>query len=542
MIKRDLCDALTERIFQLEAQLKVKDSLLEAKDSLLEAKDSQIEAKDSQIKAQGTLLQRKEERIVYLERLLWGGKKDKLIKQSEEGPTLFDDLFKKAYLEKQQEIQTTIDEVEQEATKRKQRRKSAPNRPSKYSYIGLEEEHRTVYPEGINLEEYDKIGSDVTRILHYTDPRIWVECIHRPILRAKAEKQSITPSILQHPAPSPIIGGNHVGADFLSKLIIDKYAYHIPEYRQVSMLAELGAKLPTSTINNWVHAVANKLYPLYETLIEHILNSSTYLQIDEVPWRIADRKESSCRKGYAWQFRDASPQSVGTYFYYHKGSRRGEIVRSQLKDYNGAAQTDGYAVYDYFEQSSNVIHLGCMAHVRRKFIEAQRSHPQEAAQAIKLISYLYIIEENLKERNATEQEIAQERKEKAIPIMNQMEKWMEYVSLRCTSDDLLGKALDYAYKLWPRLKHYCDDGRYQIDNNAVERGQRPSVMGRKNYLFSKNDRGAEDNAIIYSLLGSCDIAGINKRQWLTHVLNALSKEDPESDLLHLLPCNFKSSK
>ena len=150
-----------------------------------------------------------------------------------------------------------------------------------------------------------------------------------------------------------------------------------------------------------------------------------------------------------------------------------------------------------------------MAHVRRKFTDAQTSHPTEAAKAVEYISLLYTLEENLRSRGASFEEIARERQAKAIPIMDAMEEWMKGASLKCGPSDPLGKALDYAYKLWPRLRRYALDGRYQIDNNAVERGQRPSVMGRKNYLFSKNDRGAEDNAVFYSLLESCDIIGIN---------------------------------
>lgn len=245
----------------------------------------------------------------------------------------------------------------------------------------------------------------------------------------------------------------------------------------------MGVKLPTSTLNDWIHAVAAKLYPLYESLGEQI-RSRHYLQVDEVPWRIADTP-GKCRKGYAWQFFDATPDSHGLYFYYHKGSRAGTIPRAQLKDYHGAIQTDGYGVYDYFEQQPNVTLLGCMAHVRRKFTDAQSSHPIEAQKAIEYIRLLYELEANLKARNATPEEIAVERQTKALPIMDTMESWMQVAAKTCTPSDLLGKALDYAYKLWPRLRRYAENGIYQIDNNPVERCQRPSVMGRKNYLFSK---------------------------------------------------------
>ena len=286
--------------------------------------------------------------------------------------------------------------------------------------------------------------------------------------------------------------------------------------------------------------IRDRLYPLYESLGEQI-RSRRYLQVDEVPWRIADTP-GKCRKGYAWQFFDATPDSHGLYFYYHKGSRAGTIPRAQLKGYRGAIQTDGYGVYDYFEQQPEVTLLGCMAHVRRKFTDAQSSHPAQTAKAIEYIRLLYELEANLKARNATPEETAAERQAKALPIMETMESWMQAAAKTCTPSDLLGKALDYAYKLWPRLRRYAENGIYQIDNNPVERGQRPSVMGRKNYLFSKNDRGAEDNAIFYSLLESCQIVGLNQLHWLTDVLQQLAGDISEEQLNQLLPYNYKKSQ
>ena len=345
------------------------------------------------------------------------------------------------------------------------------------------------------------------RLLHRQPAKLWVEILVRPILRYKADKGKPKPRLYQAAAPEAVIGGRHAGADLLAQIVIDKYRYHIPEYRQVKQYADLGLNLPTSTVNDWVHATASKLEPLYEAQRRDIL-ASDYLQIDEVPWRIADRTGGS-RHGYAWQQQDCRPESHGLYFLYMNGTRAGTVPRAELRNFHGAIQTDGYAVYDYFEQQDNVTLLGCMAHVRRKFTDAQKSHPLLAAQALKWIELLYTLEANLKAEGASYERIAAERQAKAMPIMDAMEAWMRSVSTQCTTSDPMGKALDYAYKLWPRLRRYALDGRYHIDNNPVERSQRPSVMGRKNYLFSKSDSGAVDNAIFYTLIESCDIVGLD---------------------------------
>lgn len=484
-------------------------------------------------------IQRQKELIMQLKRMLYGSKRDKIAKQ-DDYPSLFDEQFNKAMDERDAAIEKTVKEIKSEAATRRANAKTTPKRPEKYQYHGLEERVVTVMPEGINPSDFVVIGKDTTRILRREPAKVWVEVIERPILRHKDDKNQPSPRIFQAPAAPSIIKGNHVGADLLAQLVVDKFAYHIPEYRQVKQYSDMGVKLPTSTVNGWIHAVAAKLYPLYESLGEEI-RSREYLQIDEVPWRIADTK-GKCRKGYAWQFLDATPDSRGLYFYYHKGSRSGYIPRAQLKGYQGTIQTDGYRVYDYFELQNDVTLLGCMAHVRRKFVDAQGSHPTLSAKGVAYIATLYELEANLRDRQASAEEIARERQEKAIPIMDAMEEWMQNTSKKCTPEEPLGKAMSYAYTLWPRLRRYCDNGIYQIDNNAVERSQRPSVLGRKNYLFSKNDNSAEDNAVFYSLLESCEIVGVNPLKWLTYTLNKLKDDMDEQELINLLPHNYKKSQ
>lgn len=479
-------------------------------------------------------------RILYLERMLYGAKSDRLLSKVPDGQlSLFDEALQQALDEKAAEIARMAAEIEKAAQKRRAAAKKAPRRPSQYRYAGLEERVTTLLPEGVDAAECDEIGRDEARILHRQPAKLWVEILVRPILRPKSDKGKTKPRLYQAAAPEAVIGGRHAGADLLAQIVIDKYRYHIPEYRQVKQYADLGLSLPTSTVNDWVHATASKLEPLYEAQRRDIL-ASDYLQIDEVPWRIADRTGGS-RHGYAWQQQDCRPESHGLYFLYMNGTRAGTVPRAELRNFRGAIQTDGYAVYNYFEQQDNVTLLGCMAHVRRKFADAQKSHPLLAAQALKWIELLYTLEANLKAGGASYERIAAERQAKAMPIMDAMEAWMRSVSTQCTTSDPMGKALDYAYKLWPRLRRYALDGRYHIDNNPVERTQRPSVIGRKNYLFSKSDSGAVDNAIFYTLIESCDIVGLDPLRWLTDVLASLHDDTPPEQLRLMLPYYYKKS-
>lgn len=263
-----------------------------------------------------------------------------------------------------------------------------------------------------------------------------------------------------------------------------------------------------------------------------------YVQIDEVPWNIADRKGQSCRKGYAWQFRDVSEHPRGTWFYYHKGSRAGEIPRTQLRDYRGAIQNDGYKVYNEFENVPGITVLACMAHIRRKFVDAQKSNPL-AGEAVEHIATLYALEENLKGAGATPEEIRAERQRLAVPLLDGLEVWMHTALLTCTPKEPLAVAIKYALSLWPRVKRYTENGIYHIDSNPVEQGQRPSVLGRKNYLFSQNDRGAEDNAIFYTFTVSCETLGLNPLLWLKDTLERIRPDMDELELVKLLPYNYK---
>lgn len=478
--------------------------------------------------------------IEQLQRRAFGGSlKDRAVKY--EGPSLFSEFDEEARLASAKALEKAAGEVEAAADRRRaevrEQAGGRGKRPDRYNTYGLPVEEKTVYPEGIDPAEYDVIGRDETNVLHMEPQRLWVERTITPVLRRKSDKNAPSPEIIQAPRPHGIIGGGHVGADLLATLVDNKFCHHLPEYRQVKMFAELGLKLPASTVNDWIHASANVLYPpLYESQREAIL-SGAYVQIDEVPWNIADRKGQPCRKGYAWQFRDVSPHPRGTWFYYHRGSRAGEIPRTQLRGYKGVIQNDGYKVYNEFENVPGITVLACMAHIRRKFVDAQKSNPL-AGEAVRYIATLYTLEENLKGAGATADEIRAERQRLAAPVLKGLEVWMQTALLTCTPKEPLAVAIKYALSLWPRVMRYTENGHYLIDSNPVEQGQCPSVLGRKNYLFSQNDRGAEDNAIFYTFIISCENLGINPRQWLEKTFETIRPDMTEAQLRRLLPHNF----
>ena len=178
--------------------------------------------------------------------------------------------------------------------------------------------------------------------------------------------------------------------------------------------------------------------------------------------------------------------------------------------------------------------MGCMAHVRRKFENALLTTP-EAQKALDYIALLYMLEGNLKAEEADHEQIQKERKQKAYPILQEMERWMKQTYNNYTPKSPLGKAISYAFGMWPRISRYCKEGYFEIDNNGVENAIRPIALGRKNYLFSGNDSGAEDNCIFYTLLGSCLQADIEPYVWLTSTLEKISTLEYPINWEELLP-------
>ena len=176
---------------------------------------------------------RLKERIAYLERLLFGAKSDKLrITASANEPGLFDEWFKEAMDEKPSKIEKAKAEIEKEAETRRSKPRKKAGRPSKYQYHGFEERVTVIMPEGVEAASCDIIGKDVSLVLHYEAAKVWVEVVERPILRPKADKSAPHPRIFQA-AANNVLKGGHVAEDMLSQIIVNKYRYHLPEYRQV---------------------------------------------------------------------------------------------------------------------------------------------------------------------------------------------------------------------------------------------------------------------------------------------------------------------
>ncbi len=215
-----------------------------------------------------------------------------------------------------------------------------------------------------------------------------------------------------------------------------------------------------------------------------------------------------------------------------------------MRPYKGYAQTDGYAGYDFLDHNPAIHHLGCWAHARRKFVDVTKAMGKKrgyarkknnADEAIAFISKLYKIEKDMRKRNISPDKIYIQRQEESVPVLSEFKKWLGIKSPQVPPKSLLGKAISYTLNQWDRLIRYTEQGYLTPDNNLVENAIRPFVVGRKNWLFSGNSRGAKASAVFFSLIETAKANGLEPYAYLRHLFEKLPAAKTTEDFKALLP-------
>lgn len=417
-------------------------------------------------------------------------------------------------------------EEEQVTRKTTKKKKKGHGRPVLPGHLPRKKE--ILNPEG-DLSGVKKIGEVVTEILEYEPGTLYVRQIVRPkYTRGPYNGVSIAPM------PSLPVPKGNVGPGLLAHLTVSKFVDHLPFYRQGKIMNRLGVEIAESTINDWFSAGCSLLEPLYEALKKQVQNSN-YLMGDETPIRVLDTsKKGETHRGYHWVY--YSPLDRLVCFDYQKGRGR-EGPEEFLKKFKGHLQSDGYRAYDQFDESEDIRLLGCMAHARRKFFEAQNNDRERAEYALGQIGELYKIERRARKEQMSFKDRKALRQEEAKPILESMREWLIENQSRVAPKSAIGKAINYSWGLWKRLMRYTEDGRFEIDNNLVENSIRPVALGRKNYLFAGSHDGARRAAIIYSFLGTCKQNEVDPFLWMKDMFIKLP-DHPVNKLEDLLPSNW----
>jgi transposase len=478
------------------------------------------------------------QQVEMLQRRIWGKSSEKYIKEDPQQRSF--DFGGLDLLPEEMELATSAkEEIEKYKTIRvKVQDKSHPVRKPLPESLPREETH--IYPENINFESWTELEPEITEVLERDPVRWYVRRIirHKYVLKDKSLVQEIEKQVVTAPMPALPIAKSYAGATLLADIIIDKYVNHLPFYRQRQMFKQQGISIAAASINGWFGNVADLMRPSYYRLKELVLCSG-YIQSDETTIPIINNEKHKVINGYIWMIRAVTEDLV--FFHYDYGSRAQKVALQLFKDYQGVIQTDGYAVYDMYENKKGVLPIGCWAHARRKFKEALKEDEARASYALEQIGLLYEVERRADKENLSDEERAELRSRLAYPIMVAFEKWVLSEYPKVMPKGLIGKALRYTYNIYHKLTRYHLDGRLKIDNNLGENAIRPIALGRKNWLFCDNHQSAENAAIMYSMLGCCKAHGVNFRDWLVFFLNNIHKYDDDysKDLAELLPHNFK---
>jgi Transposase and inactivated derivatives len=504
--------------------LQYKNTSLESANIDLISAKTELESLKDKLESK---LSKLSDELLYLRRVIFGRSSERFIKEDPNQLKL--DFQGQVQLEEERSYLEGV--AKKDRVNKSKSAQSVKNHPVRKPLPEhLERKEEIIEPKDLP-EGSRHIGQEITEKLEYIPGELYV----RRIIRNKyALKEGA--GVVIGELPSQTLPYSNAGASLLAHLLVSKYQDHLPFYRQLEMFKRNGVCMAASTVNDWCVSAINLLEPLYQTLRAQVL-ACDYVQVDESTIPVLDKdKPGATKKGYFWVVR--SPEKQGLFFHYDKGSRAQHVVVELLKDFKGAIQSDGYGAYGIYEKKQDVLLLGCWAHARRKFEQALKDDPPRAEYALQQIGKLYQLERQMTEENLSKEQIGKLRKKEAYPILKDFEKWMDMNYPHVLPKSLIGKAISYAYGIYQRLVRYVVDGRYRIDNNLAENAVRPMALGRKNYLFCSNHQSAERTAMIYSLLGTCKICGINPSVWLTDVLNRI-QDHSILRLDELLPHKWK---
>jgi len=394
-------------------------------------------------------------------------------------------------------------------------------------------------------EQKSRIGEEVSEQLDIIPPKIQVIRHIRPKYVCKkcegvaADETAVSIA----PMPEQMIPKSIATPGLLAWSLTGKFVDALPFYRIEHILKRYGVEVSRQTLCCWAVKVAEQCRPLLELMEIDVLHGlqinadETTLQVLQEPGREATTRS------YMWLFRGGNAEKPVIIYQYHE-RRSGQVAREFLKNYAGFVQTDGYLGYDVLEQIEAITHLGCWAHVRRKFVEVVTAAGKDkdgkkktgsGEEALDYIGKLYLIEKECAEQKLKPEQITRERQSRAGPVLEQFRAWLDKRSPQVPPGSTVGKAISYTLGQWERLIVYLQDGRLRPDNNLAENAIRPFVLGRKNWLFAATPDGAHASAALYSIIETAKANGLEPYWYLRYLFERLPKAKTTEEYKALLP-------
>jgi transposase len=383
-----------------------------------------------------------------------------------------------------------------------------------------------IEPEGCAMPGCGRvrIGEDVTETLDVVPPVLRVIRTIRP----KYVCATCTTGVLQAPAPDRAVTGGMATTATLAFVVVARFAWHLPYYRQAGIFKGQGVAIDRETLCRWAGRVAWWLRPLYEVILGHI-RAQDYVYCDETRLHRLDPGRKRTKVCQMWlQSIDQRPwggpaaPAVG---YVFSESRSAAEVARQLVGFTGTLHVDGYEAYKTLARlragDDRPIRLAfCLAHARRKFVDVHEATGSPTALAvIEKIRAIYAIERRIRGRMPDERLAA--RRAESAPLLAELKSLVVEVQEEISRKSSLAKAIAYLLTHWSGLCVFLEDGRVEVDTNAVEREVKPVALGRRNSLFAGSSEGGETWAVLSTLINSAKLNGVDPLPWLTDVLDAV---------------------
>jgi transposase len=374
-----------------------------------------------------------------------------------------------------------------------------------------------------------------------TPPQLTKREIVRPKYKARTDRAR--PPVVAA-APKHVVPGGHASAGLVAWVCVAKYLDHLPLYRQEQMLGRWGAAIPRASLCEWIRIAAEWLQPIYRRMHAHLLGGD-YLQADETPIKCHDPDAGKGAVEQGWMWLISRPG--GDVVFDWKLSRRHGELTGLVRNFAGVLQADGYEAYDaHAGAHPEVIRVGCWAHARRKFTEAQGEDPKAVRVVLKLIGRLYRLD---REWDAADAEAKRTRDmiERARLRANHFARplrWLHALAAtlraRHRPKSGLGQAGGYLLGQWASLERHVAHGQTRLDNNMVENAVRPTKLGMKNWLFVGHPEAGQRSAILYSIIVSCLRHGVEPLAYLREVLARLPSMTNQDDFDSLMPSRWRA--
>jgi transposase len=368
--------------------------------------------------------------------------------------------------------------------------------------------------------ELERIGEDISEQLEII-PMIFyvIEHIRYKYTCRKCQTIIMSPKALA-PIPKALAGGS-----LLTEIIINKYQYHLPLYRQSKIFASHNMLIPDNTLGNWVMQSGAALMAELSAALWQAVLGVRYLQVDETPIKILITN----KKGYLWTFlapyvgsAQGLGQGRGLVVFELSLTRSGSVADEKLAKFKGILQTDGYGGYNNTRRRKDIASMGCLTHARRKFNEVfkiTKKNPNGiAAEFMRRVKPLYELEEKMRELKVSFHTRKRWRQKQAWPVLKALRPWLKQQLLKVPGKSKLAKAIKYTLNQWRYIIAYLRHGMAEIDTNWVENKIRPEALGRKNWLFMDNADSGAVNAFWFSLVSSAILNGLNPKTYIHYLL------------------------